>query len=243
MSPDQVGGRLLNAYSLGATTIRIVPYGGACGPFVHVATRPVPSMIARRIAVNGVGRSVSAVSIFPDIIASRSGPIRATIVTPVGCPSTAIGVDSLQSVGLLMGPRNGSSHPAALIARAICCAKAIESKSSAKYKISTLLCGALWRALTNADQLRLRGSKRLMRNSASAVLAFAFAASHSLARYHSFAPDSLLQGSSVTGRSDENGDTPLPIPQRHLLPRVCRSRSARYLVCLARLGVRLFPCR
>jgi hypothetical protein len=157
--------------------MRSVPYGGACGPFVHVATRPVPSMIACRMAVNGVDGSASDGSIFPDIIASRSEPSRATIVTPVGCPSTAIGVGSLQSAGFLMGPRNGSSHPAALIARAICCAKAIESKSSAKYTISTLLCGASWRASTNADQLRLRGSKRLMRNSASAVRAFAFAIS------------------------------------------------------------------
>ena len=132
-------------------------------------------MIARRIAVNGVAGPELVGNIFPDETVSRSGPMRATTVTPVGCPSTAIGVDSLQSGGLLMGPRNGSSHPAALIAKAICWAKAIESKSSAKYRTSTLLCGASWRASTNAVQFRLRGSNFLIRSSASAARALAVA--------------------------------------------------------------------
>ena len=45
---------------------------------------PIPDTIARRTAVNGVAGPESGSNIFPDITWSRSGPIRATTVTPVG---------------------------------------------------------------------------------------------------------------------------------------------------------------
>jgi hypothetical protein len=166
-------------YSLGETTTRSNPSGGAPCPPAWPTTFPKESPKACVSMVHGVFTHSRPIIAFSEARDSSSDISFTTTVTPEGWPPTDIGVgpSDIKRDGIGLGASTG--HFPSSSARQICCARSKHSGSSWRYIISTRAVGWPVTSLINMSRCNWRGPKsfrnRSSFSSASLVRAFASA--------------------------------------------------------------------